>query len=77
LVEKEEERKKKSWHVARKLNVHILGSLYNDFSFGFQIASRPGSPELLQQLIEIVRSINAPSKDEKARQSRDKKVYLI
>jgi CCR4-NOT transcription complex subunit 1 len=40
----------------------------------FQIASRPGSPESLQQLIEIVRSNNAPIKDEKARQSRDKKV---
>jgi CCR4-NOT transcription complex subunit 1 len=45
----------------------------------FQLAIRPGSPESLQQLIEIARSnfSNAASfaamKDEKVRQSRDKK----
>ena len=48
-----------------------------------QVASKPGSPESLQQLIEIVRNPSSSlatlssatvGKEDKARQSRDKKV---
>jgi CCR4-NOT transcription complex subunit 1 len=48
----------------------------------FQLATRPGSPDSLQHLIEIARStLNssanyAAAKDEKVIQSRDKKVKL-
>lgn len=53
--------------------------------FDFQLATKPGSPESLQQLIEIVRNPNpvaasavlsgfAVGKEDKTRQSRDKKV---
>lgn len=48
-----------------------------------QLAAKPGSPESLQQLVEMVKNpasnVAAPSainvgKEDKARQSRDKKV---
>lgn len=51
-----------------------------------QIAMRPGSPESLQQLIEIARNPTANTssmasiaigKEDKARQSRDKKVIMF
>lgn len=50
-----------------------------------KIASKPGSPESLQQLIEIVKSpvanmdalsVNSLGKEDKTRQSRDKKVMV-
>jgi len=53
------------------------------FYLNFQLALRPGSPESLQQLVEIARNntTNTTSlpgftanKEDKARQSRDKKV---
>ncbi|KAJ4795845.1 transcription regulator [Rhynchospora pubera] len=52
----------------------FISELFNVVDTLSKIASRPGSPESLQHLIEIVRNITAPSKDEKARQLRDKKV---
>lgn len=51
-----------------------------------QLAMRPGSPESLLQLVEIARNPAANSaalsgltvgKEDKARQSRDKKVSLV
>lgn len=51
-----------------------------------QVAAKPGSPESLQQLVEIVKNpaanVAAPSgvtvgKDDKARQSRDKKASVF
>lgn len=63
----------------------ILTSLWLLTLWTLQLAAKPGSPEPLQQLIEIVRNpaananANASSgattaKDDKARQSKDKKV---
>lgn len=64
--------------------MHYLAGFLSIFllSWTFQLAAKPGSPESLQQLIEIVRNpsnVNASSgattgKEDKARQSKDKKV---
>ncbi|XP_072963541.1 uncharacterized protein [Typha angustifolia] len=57
-----------------------MSELYNLIDALSKLAMRPGSPESLQQLIEVARNNvhNAPNltanKDEKARQLRDKKV---
>ncbi|XP_020095725.1 CCR4-NOT transcription complex subunit 1 isoform X2 [Ananas comosus] len=53
-----------------------MSELYNLIDALAKLAMRPGSPESLQQLIEIARKAAPNSnanKDEKARQSRDKK----
>ncbi len=51
---------------------------------GNQLAARPGSPESLQQLVEIAKSTSSASgqgsastgKDDKSRLTKDKKVCL-
>ncbi|GAY41902.1 hypothetical protein CUMW_062890 [Citrus unshiu] len=62
----------------------VISELHNLVDALAKLAAKPGSPESLQQLIEIVRNpaanANASSgattaKDDKARQSKDKKAY--
>lgn len=47
--------------------------------FNFQLATKPGYPESLQQLVEMIKnpaslSISNAGKEDKARQSRENKV---
>jgi CCR4-NOT transcription complex subunit 1 len=63
------------------LLVFIQGPGSRVGNVGLQLARRPGSPESLQQLIEIARNNVSTTtgfvvgKDEKVKLSKDKKVY--
>lgn len=68
-----------SYECLHSLLCPLFFTMYNFF----QLASKPGSPESLQQLIEMVKnpaangaalSASAAGKEDKARQSRDNKV---
>ncbi|RVW97066.1 hypothetical protein CK203_029996 [Vitis vinifera] len=63
----------------------VISELPNLVDAMAKIASKPGSPESLQQLIEIVKSpvanmdalsVNSLGKEDKTRQSRDKKAPI-
>ncbi|XLR19343.1 hypothetical protein S83_047255, partial [Arachis hypogaea] len=53
----------------------LLRKLHNLVDALAKLASKPGSPESLQQLIEMIKnpSVIVPAKEDKARQSRDNK----
>ena len=65
--------------------MHLIHLLLSKMIYDFKIASKPGSPESLQQLIEIVKnpvanmdvlSVNSLGKEDKTKLSRDKKVMV-
>ncbi|QHO07705.1 CCR4-NOT transcription complex subunit [Arachis hypogaea] len=53
----------------------VISELHNLVDALAKLASKPGSPESLQQLIEMIKnpSVIVPAKEDKARQSRDNK----
>lgn len=63
--------------------MYFISLLLSNLISDLKIASKPGSPESLQQLIEIVKNpvanmdvsfVNSLGKEDKTTQSRDKKV---
>lgn len=47
------------------------------FSLRLQLAARPGTPESLQELVEIAKGTPSTNKDDKGRLSKEKKVWLL